>query len=485
MSDVSTFPHNPFELIVPDAKVELGALAHALQLAEGMTLLFARCDQPRHRREVIGALRERLPQMRVQQITFTEPLTHLLDELRLRIAEPTPDAIFVVGLENSVSVTQQAGNIPFVANLNAARNSFPRYIPCPLVLWIPEYVLTAIMKGAPDFFSVRSGVYQFEDVSEDAKAFSTSDAHNDALDTQQQLSHTQEEKIIPLSAEQWERVEHLQALLHEAQSLPSDRRDLKMEARLLNQIGSAYSNMGRNEEAEQAQNQSLVIYCELDDVRGQAETLNYLGRIYRHQGLFSNSEEAHRRSLALSRKINDSRREASSLNYLGRTLRYQNRLDEAADAHRSGLVLYHARNDYNDIARTLNHLGNTLRQAKRPEEAEVQHQEALAMWRRIGNRDGEAKTLNYLGIVYRYQQRYKEAEDAYRESLRIKRELKDLPGQAAVLENLAALRAIQGDISGALDFANQSLPVRQQIGNLQAMQRTMRQIEQWRQDQQE
>lgn len=483
-NDLLTF-EDIFDPSVPDAKVELGALASALQLAQGMTLLFVRCDQSRQRRELIAALRERLPQLYIQQITFTEPITHLLDELRFRMEEPAPDAIFVVGLENSVSVLQQAGNIPFVANLNAARNSFPRYVPCPLVLWVPEYVLTAIMNGAPDFFSVRSGVYQFENVSDTPEILSALVVRGDALDIPEQNFPTKAEKVVPPSVEQLERLEHLHTLLHEAQYLPADRRDLKMEARLLNQIGNAYFNMWRYDEAEQAQQQSLVIYCELGDVHGQAETLNYLGRIYRHQGLLSNSEEAHRRSLALSRQINDSRREASSLNYMGRTLRYQNRLDEAEDAHRSSLVLYRERNDYNDIARTLNYLGRTLRQHQRLDEAEAQHKEALEIWRRVRNRDDEAKTLNYLGIVHRYQQRYSEAEDAYRESLRIKREIDDLPGQATVLENLATLRAVQGDIYGALDFANQLLLVRQQIGNPYATQRTLRQIEQLRQDQQE
>jgi hypothetical protein len=136
-------------------------LSQALKLAQGFKLIFVRCNQNDQRLRIISKLRVELASLTIQEIHFTESVTHLLDTLRQVIAQPAPDALFVSGLEYSLPNTAEAHMTPLIANLNAARNSFPQAIPCPLVLWVPEYVLNAIMLGAPDFFSVRSGTYFF------------------------------------------------------------------------------------------------------------------------------------------------------------------------------------------------------------------------------------------------------------------------------------------------------------------------------------
>jgi hypothetical protein len=150
-----------FAVDSPDEESELRALAQALRLAEGFKLIFARCNQPRQQKRVIAALRQQLADLKIQEIRFDQPITHLLNALNERLEQPPPQVIFVSGLEYSLPTAADAQKTKFVANLNASRNSFPQAIPCPLVLIVPEYVLTAIAQGAPDFFSIRSGLFFF------------------------------------------------------------------------------------------------------------------------------------------------------------------------------------------------------------------------------------------------------------------------------------------------------------------------------------
>lgn len=160
MSDATLTEAYPFNPTALDEETELRALARALEYSEGFKLIFVRCNQ-QQRERLADKLQKRLPQLKIQKIHFGEPVPHLLDALRDRLATTTQDPVFVSGIEYSLPVAAEAHATQFVANLNASRNSFPQVINCPLVLWIPEYVLNAITIGAPDFFSIRSGVYFF------------------------------------------------------------------------------------------------------------------------------------------------------------------------------------------------------------------------------------------------------------------------------------------------------------------------------------
>src|SRR5947209_1163329 len=117
MSDSISTITDPFDATALDEATELRALSQALQLAEGFKLIFVRCNQPQQRQKLVAALRTGLPEFNVQEIHFKEPITHPLDELRSRIEEPAPDAVFVSGLEYSLPTAADADSASLVANL--------------------------------------------------------------------------------------------------------------------------------------------------------------------------------------------------------------------------------------------------------------------------------------------------------------------------------------------------------------------------------
>ena len=69
-------------------------------------------------------------------------------------------AVFVAGLEYGIPFDQP--NARILAELNLGRDPFLRDVPHPLVIWLPDYAVTAVARFAPDFWAWRSGVFEFE-----------------------------------------------------------------------------------------------------------------------------------------------------------------------------------------------------------------------------------------------------------------------------------------------------------------------------------
>ena len=224
---------DPFAPGTLDQETELAALTHAVEFASGFSLLFVLCNQAPQRRQLMAEVQARLPEFRVQEIYLSEPVPHLLDALRERLDSPLPNAVFVSGLEHSLPAVASAATMPFVANLNASRNSFPQTLPRPAVLWVPEYVLTAIAQGAPDFFSIRSGVYAFaatpEELTEFARTLSAGE-------------HWQAQSL-PLP-EKRDRIAAIERILAEYETLPPSRKNRQEELRLLDRLGSLLHSQG-------------------------------------------------------------------------------------------------------------------------------------------------------------------------------------------------------------------------------------------------
>src|SRR5207248_6699335 len=132
--------------------------------------------------------------------------------------------------------------------LNPSRTSFPQLISCPLVLWIPEYILSAIINGAPDFFSIRSGVYFF------------AAAPGDTTEIAGTLTAGTEWAIEGVSVkEKQERIEAIKSLLADYESLPDGQRAYETEMRLHYRLGNLFVMIDNPSLAQKHYEQSLML----------------------------------------------------------------------------------------------------------------------------------------------------------------------------------------------------------------------------------
>jgi tetratricopeptide (TPR) repeat protein len=457
----------PFDPIPPDESVELAALKHSLCLSQGFSLLFARCNQADQRRRLVAALRQKLPQFRIQEIVFDRPILHLLDELRFLMEEPAPDAIFVSGLEHTLPVAAKAHATPLVANLNASRNSFSVYVPCPLVLWVPEYILTAIARGAPDFFSVRSGLYHFSTPPQQLQdAIRTMDTED--------LSVTN----LPLEEKQ-KRVQTILGLLAEYSELPEDQANATVDMSLKIQLANLYRALYLWSEAESVLTELLHTAQQTRAPLDEGAALNNLGLVYQSQGRWQEAITSYEQSLVIKREYGDRVGEGAALNNLGLVYQSQGRWQEAITSYEQSLVIKREYGDRMGEGQTLNNLGNVYEAQGRWQEAIECYEQSLVICHEYGDRMGEGQTLNNLGIVYRAQGRWQEAMECYEQDLAICREYGDRVGEGKTLENIALLYSAQGDTEKALDWERQALEVLQTTQDARAVEKAQRLIERW------
>ena len=227
-------------------------LVREIQFSEGFALIFAVCNRSALRQNQMAALRADYPELRIQEIDVGKPVPHLLYLLREVLESPPPDAVFVYGMENWISGEKDPRSVDFIVNLNAGRNHFAVDCPCPLVLWIPEYLHSMIQRGAPDFASIRSGYYSFASPPDDETLsqvlFPSSYLETDSTPNEREM-----------------RVEELTAMLKRLRSLPKDIQDKALEVRTLNRLINVLIINHKLAEAEQYAKQALHLTSLLDN----------------------------------------------------------------------------------------------------------------------------------------------------------------------------------------------------------------------------
>ncbi len=463
MSKINLPIDDPLTPNLLDRNTELRALARAIELADGFSLLFACCNQPSTQHFLITELKAQFPNFHFKEIHFKKAISHLLDELnRTDTSNPPYDAILISGLEYSFSTAEKAYTTPFVANLNAARNSFGVTLTCPLVLWISEYIITAITQGAPDFFSVRSGIYHFAAMPE-----------NTSISTQS-LTLGGNWKTANLSLdEKSERTHTIKRLLSDNQQLEQTKHNLRTEAQLRNRLGELYYTLGRWHDAEQLYQRSLECYKQIEDKAGEGATLGQIGNIYSHQEKWKQAEEYYKKSLAIHKEIGDQINEAAMLNNLNLGNLYahqghqehQEKLSEVKKFYQQNLELFQKLGERDSEAATLNNLGSINTQQARWSEAEVLYQQSLKIYKELDDRAGKGVSLRNLGLVYANQGRFWEAKKSYQSSLDIHQQLGDRRNEIITLGHLAQLHESEQDFEQALTLTNQAIGILKTIEN--------------------
>ncbi len=319
---------DPFTPGTLDQETELAALTHAVEFANGFSLLFVLCNQAPQRRQLMADVRARLSEFRVQEIHLSEPVPHLLDALRERLDFPLPNAVFVSGLEHSLPTVASASTTAFVANLNASRNSFPQTLPRPVVLWVPEYVLTAIAQGAPDFFSIRSGAYAFaatpEELTEFARTLSAGE-------------HWQAQSL-PL-AEKRDRIAAIERILAEYETLPPSRKNRQEELRLLDRLGSLLHSQGNYLEALHQFQRAIRLAEEIDDRAATASLLQRLGILHIQHESYSEALQCFEEALRTMRERGHLPSVASLLHNIGNVHYLLGEYDEALQNYEQSLEM--------------------------------------------------------------------------------------------------------------------------------------------------
>ena len=416
------------ETAVEPEDLTIRRLVRALDYAEGFWLGLVKCNARAQRRRVAAVCKELLDSLKIRlvEIELAEPTTDLLPILQERLAqerggreqvnalsdEETAStgqpklAIFVYGLEHSIPSTDAYP--PVLSSFNLKRESFRREVPCPLVLWLPEYALTALARGAPDFWAWRSGLYEFAPEREQADQ-SLAAVRGEAMYAIESLSERAKR----------ERLAMLKGLLADYLELGKSPREQGAQANILHGIGLVHEMLGELAEAKQAYEASLAISRDLADKGGESSTLHQLGILAQNTGDLDKARRLYSESLEIKKTLGNQRGIASTLHQLGWLAQAQGDLAEARRLYSESLEIDKKLGNQSGIASTLRQLGWLAQNQGDLAEARRLYDESLEIAKKLGDQSGIALTLHQLGRLAEYEGNEAEAGRLFRESLGI------------------------------------------------------------------
>jgi len=197
----------------------------------------------------------------------------------------------------------------------------------------------------------------------------------------------------------------------------------------LNQLGNAYSELGRLREAQMTLEGALKI----ERARGEtathqlALTLNNLGLVYNKLHLLSKAEDTISEAAQIHRFLDDRLGEAQAAMNLASTYRAEGRLLDAEPLFRQALTIREQMllESDRDIAIAANNLGVVLIDLKRWDEAAPLLARALSIWERaLGERHPQTlAALNNLGVLYLHLGRFDAAEPYLARAVKIGAEI--------------------------------------------------------------
>jgi tetratricopeptide (TPR) repeat protein len=200
--------------------------------------------------------------------------------------------------------------------------------------------------------------------------------------------------------------------------------DRPEQARANRSLGSAYTRLGRYDDARTHLRNALDLYRALRDPVGGAHTHLHFSETFEREGRHGEALQHARQTLALARAAKHPKWCARGLNAVGW---YHAQLGE----HRQALT--HCR-------------------------------QALALQEEMGDRDGAADTWDSLGYAHHHLGEYPQAVDCYRRAVELWQETGNRRGQADTLVNLGDTLAAMDQADTAREAWRQALVILDDLG---------------------
>jgi len=436
-----------------DNAIELKAMVNMLRRAEGFTLAFVQCNYPIDRINLVAELRQILDDYPIAEIEFDKPIENLLDELIPILPEYNNKALFIYGLERSINPDNKSHIM--VANLNISRNLFPKYVSCPMIIWLPAYAISAILRGAPDFFSWRSAIFSFYSHPDKISAISQNILAGDHYAS---ASLTLKEKE--------ERIEAIKNLIDEYQSLPSSKTNKREQGRLFDRLAMIYYSLGDLDKSIKYSQQALELDREIDDKELEGFDLANIGLAYRHLGQTEKAIENYQFALEIARGIGNRRRsEGTILGNLGLIYSDLGQVEKAIDYYHQALNLARVTGNLESEGSCLNNLGMSYIHFGQVEKAMDYYQQALRIASSIGDKKLWSEILMNLGNAYLRLNQIDKALEFHQQSLRIAGDIGHKRLETNVLRNIGVDYAYLGQLDKALEYFQQALMADKEMGD--------------------
>ncbi|WP_016953255.1 lipopolysaccharide assembly protein LapB [Anabaena sp. PCC 7108] len=138
----------------------LQTILRAIRLSQGqLSLIFLRCNYAKLRQQIAAQLKE-VSSIPIQEITLSESIKSLYNQISQELGNEQPQALIISGLDS-------VKNIDSILSLsNQIREEFRKNFPFPILIWIDDQILKKIIRVAPDLENWGS-IIDFENDTDD------------------------------------------------------------------------------------------------------------------------------------------------------------------------------------------------------------------------------------------------------------------------------------------------------------------------------
>jgi len=420
------------------ARRDLAELAVLMRYAERGAWAFAVYNTVPVRDEVAGVLSELLAPLPVYRFTLSPQRPNPLDYLNEVPTGQERAIVFFFDLEQTNGAVWE--HLEMQRENLAAR-------PLGLVFWINQPAWREGVRQAPNFWSQRSGVFDFT-------------IESPAVLTKVRGAWAGQPVRLE-GPDDWERQMRLFSGLlreYEAEEAPPAGR-----AELHGKIAYLLHFRGHHDEAAEHLGQQLALAQAAGDRSQQVQAMNNLGRVAQMQRGRLAALEWYERALVAAGDDPPSR--AGSLQNMASALLWEGEADRAQVMLHEAIDLFRAVGDRLGEANTLQAIGDVHNFRKELDDALASYAQALDLFRAVGSRLGEANTLQAIGDVHNFRQELDDALASYAQALDLFRAVGDRLGEANTRKAIGDLYLAQEEEQEALKTYETAMSLYRQVGD--------------------
>ena len=268
----------------------------------------------------------------------------------------------------------------------------------PVVIWLSDTVATGVAQKAQDFWSWRSGVFEFERQPAEVEP----DRGNVGVEVQAAQGRAQEQQTN--DAEKAAAIRAIADLDQEIADLFQQNPTSPLLITLYSDLGDAYRKQSNAEPALYAYNQALKLIAKETNTPKQAEIFLKIGQTLRKGRRYEQAEGFFRQALTIFQDIDDRYRLTETYYYLGDIALDQRKFEEARSHYQQALDLKIEFGDRYSQSSTYGQLG-LLAEAQNDYGQAQQHlQQALEIFAEFNDQHSVEITLKILGRIYQATQ---------------------------------------------------------------------------------
>lgn len=271
------------------------------------------------------------------------------------------------------------------------------------------------------------------------------------------------------------RGERKQALdiFFEALKLRSDADPIGRSVTLSN-IAIAYWGIGDRRKSLSYMEHFVSVLHETGEVLKESTTLGNMCVLHNDLGEYKQALDLCTQALEMKRQIPDVAGQAITLSNMGNIYGNQGDYQKALDLYRQALAIHNSMKEESGAAIVINNIGWAYGQMGEYEKAIEYYTQVLEPLRKRDNKSGQAKALNNIGVNYAKLNDFSKALEFHLQALALRSIENDRDGRATSLNNIANCYAHLGDKQKALDYYAQAVALQRSVQNDRQLAITLR-----------